>query len=256
MKQKKILNILLSLVTVIALSACGGNENSSSVDQDKLEKIYLAKNIVFREKVNIIQAKSASADNGFFSSLSPFTQLHASDLTVDAETKIYADNVVFTPDLNSSVESTNVQDAIAEVSLVFSKIIVGVWKVENKNIDMWKDNGVYSSEGEIEIEDNGTYSIVSGSVAALSVAVNDPSTCGGYVDDSMVYEVITDDLILFKNTRSRDSYTSPPIETVAFVIPTVASLKKNKIILVKNGGTGDCGSESQQTVSILTRVLN
>jgi hypothetical protein len=225
----------ISFFSIIVLSsllvACGAgssNDSSGTSGGEVSDKFYLAKNIVFRNKEVIPKQELSYAPSFSF-----FSKAHASE--VDTETKIYAENVIYSTDEEaSSIKSTNVQDAIMELSFIFSKLMVGTWNIENKNI-----GDAHIDTGKVLINDDGTFDLTEGSFAAIGEG-SDPSLCNN-IDGTEKYIVITDDLIVFEHENNG---------TTNQVIPQVISLKSDKIILL---GSGGCGQVGRQRVSILTR---
>lgn len=222
MKKIKLLGIFLAVIFAISFTGCGQTGNGT--------KKYLAKNIVFRDKAQMAQNQSQKEDESFSAGA------NANDEEVDDTTKIYADNVLFAHGANSSVESTNVQDAIEEISLILSKTMIGKWTIENKNIE--EDN--HSPTGKVTINENGTYDLTEGSFAAIGEGSGE-KLCN-HTPGTEIYTKITDDVLLFKHNNGSEFFSA---------IPMVISLKKNKIILI---GSGSCGELGRQRVSILTRV--
>ncbi len=153
---------------------------------------------------------------------------------IDTETKIYAENVIFSSSNNSSIKSTNVQDALVELSLVFSKVMIGTWDIENKIFE-----SVHTATGKVTIYDNGQFDVTEGSFAAIGEG-SDASFCN-HTDGTEKYTIITDEVIIFEHKNGA---------AVNQVIPKVVSLEDDTIILL---GSGGCGSVSQQRISILTR---
>ena len=164
------------------------------------------------------------------------TLLYPADTVIDSTTKIYAENVILESESNSSVESDNVQDAINELSLILSKVMIGTWSIENKNIE-----NLHSATGTVTINSDGTFDLTEGSFAAIGEGSGDTDPFCDHTDGLEVYTLITDEVIIFEHTN---------VSTINSVIPTLISIKENEIILL---GSGGCGEGSRQRVSILTR---
>jgi len=167
----------------ILFIGCGGGSSSSNdtassnndiTDNEKTSvstKQYLAKNIVFRDKVQIVQ-KSVKKEDSFLSSIHIIASANADDEIVDSETKIYADNVIYSRNSNiSSLTSTNVQDAIEESTIDLGKYLPGTkWNIKNYGASV-QANDAFSQVGVVEFNKDGGLTLLSGSFAAAGISI-------------------------------------------------------------------------------------
>ena len=201
----------------------GGDDDSDVVDDTTVQSSikYLASNIILRS--------STSAEAQML--------MYPADTDIDSTTKIYAENVIFESESNSSVESDNVQDAINELSLILSKVMIGTWDIENKN-----NENLHSDTGKIQINADGTFYLMEGSFAAIGQGSGEADPFCDHIDGTEMYTVITDEVIIFEHYNG---------STLNSVIPTLISVKADEIIYL---GSGGCGQVGKQRVSILTRA--
>ncbi len=223
----------LNLLLMVGLISCGGGDGTPAKNVSNNPTKYLAKNIVF-ETNGASTIKSSSDSNPFDFNL--VQKAFAQADNVDTETQIMAKDVIFENAPNSKIESDNVQDALEEISLIFSDVIVGKWSIVNLNYHEVSHAGT----GLVEIYDDGTFDLIEGSFAAIGEGSSGLCT---HVEDSQTYEFHTDSLATFTHLNGG---------VINSVIPLLISMKKDEIVLYGGGG---CGAVGKQRVSILTRVV-
>ncbi len=236
-----VLFLIAFLIGTFSISGCGSNSdnginlqgdasnnsetnnsdvvNDSTNDNSNSTKKYLARNVIFDFSI----ASKAYADE------------------IDTVTKVPAENVIFEKTSESDIESDNVQDALEEITLKLSKVIIGTWSIMNYN---YLPN-VHVDTGKVIFNEDGTFDLESGSFAAIGMGSASSSSCA-HTDENQTYEYITDEFAIFTHYNPN---VNPPVKNA--VIPQLIKLRKNEIIFL---GSGGCGASSKQRVSILTRV--
>lgn len=225
-----VFTICLSLV-LIGFSSCGeGNQTSEN-------RKYLAKNILLNN--NSALANSTQKNNTGIFTLNIVPKSYAQSDSVDTETKLLAENVIFENSSSSQIESDNVQNALEEITLKLSDVMVGTWNIQNFN-----QEEEHAATGKIIIYDDDTFNLTEGSFAAIGMGSGTAS--GGmcsHKQENQTYQVYTDELVAFQwyglNSTEPDS-----------VIPVLVKLRQNEIIFI---GSGGCGLVGRQRISKLTR---
>ena len=209
--------VLLISISVFLFSCGAGGENGNqTADNTK----YLARNVIF----NASLASSVYADQS---------------REIDTETQILAKNVIFEQSRETQIESDNVQDALEEISLELSDVIPGTWNIQNYNQESYHD-----SSGQVVINDDGTFNLISGSFAAIGMGSG--TAQGGLCDhteQNQTYHIYTEELIAFTHFNNT---------TENSVVPNLVKLRDNEIVFIGEGG---CGSLGRQRISILSRVI-
>jgi len=278
-------NISTAVILSSLLLGCGNSENSSqdvssesdsqditssNVDNISSEK-YLAKNIVFRQNSNTINqsiARETSSNNISRS-------IYKAD-AVNSETKIYADNVIFS-DTNelSSLTSTNVQDALEEVTIDLKKYLPGTrWNIVNYGSSIESDPNIdyaFHTTGIVIFENDGGMTLEEGSFAAAGLSSikntcieineecemseNDEEICRNHGAYCGPGEDIT--VNIFGTSTFLISYReyTPETETIASAIQTgifwPIFIDKSKIVFIGSDGHGGVGKTK---ISVLTLI--
>jgi len=187
---------------------------------------YLAKNIVFNS--DIVAKANVQAD------------------VIDTETQVLAENVIFENTDISQIESDNVQDALEEISLILSDVIVGTWDIQNYN-----QEASHKPTGKIVIYEDGTFYLIEGSFAAIGMGSGGGGMFGGcaHEEENQTYQIYTDVVVSF----SYFIRTTPTHQNEISAVPRLVKLRENEITFVGHAG---CGASSRQKISILTRVVD
>ncbi len=228
---------LISIVFGVFLScnliACGTDDSSISDRSDGTK--YLSKNIIFnsgaRNQSNAAPSHSSEDINPFNFNLTQSAYAQS----IDTETQIMAENVIFENVINSNIASDNVQDALEEITLVLSEAMIGTWKITNLDDDL-----IHDPTGIVKIYDDGTFDLIEGSLAAIGMG---SSGLCEHDEENQTYEVHTDELIQFTHYNGT---------TKNSVIPLLVKLRQDEIILM---GSGGCGKVPSTRFSILSRVI-
>jgi len=207
------LNFLL--IAVFSVFACSKAKKTTETVEPPSNKKYLAKNVVFSSN----QAFAATGDD------------------VDTTKKISASNVLFDAVSISKIKSNNVQSALEEVSLNLSKIIIGAWTIDNKDIESTDPSHV--ATGRVAFKDDGRFDLESGSFAAIGEG---SSGFCSHVEESQSWEKISDSVLYMKHQNG---------STQNRAILKVLEFSKDKIVAY---GSGGCGAIGVDRISILTRV--
>lgn len=211
---KKISILITTVFTLMLIYSCdSGGSGSQSLSNTK----YLASNIIL-------------------DSISPNRNAYAEE--IDTTTRVAAENVIFETKSASQIESDNVQDALEEISLNLSTVMVGTWSIQNYNQETLHD-----PTGQIVIYDDGTFDLISGSFAAVGMGSGTAES--GFCDhteENQTYIIYAEELAAF--THFNDSAENS-------TIPRLVKLRENEIIFV---GSGGCGEVGRERISILTRV--
>lgn len=146
---------------------------------------------------------------------------------------IYASQVIF-DNSGTTLGSSNAQEVLQELGLNLAEVMVGKWTITNRN-----QEEEHVATGEVTINSDGTFNLSMGSFAAIGMGT-DGSLCD-HIEAGQVYEVIANGVVMFTHMNGTTQNT---------VIPTLASLRKDKIVFV---GSGGCGEVGRQRVSILER---
>jgi len=153
---------------------------------------------------------------------------------VDPNARVLAKNVIVESTSRSSLQSSDAQSALEELSLVLAITMVGTWDITNKNIET-----EHSATGRVRIEADGGFALESGSFAAIGEGSQ--GFCS-HVAGSERYEIITPRLIAFRHVNGT---------TTNSAIPRLDELRQNDITFVGGGG---CGLGGLDRVSLLHRV--
>ncbi|MBT3312147.1 MAG: hypothetical protein HN737_02245 [Desulfobacterales bacterium] len=252
---KNFLVLLIGFLLILNLNGCGGGGGDSAApvvnNTPSLNTKYLASNIIFSSDTDNIAVAKSSNKSVFFK-LSNFFNFNiiktafAESEVVDTNTQILASNVIIEDNLDSQIESDNVQDALEEISLKLSVVIVGTWNIQNFN-----QEDLHLPTGHIEIYDDETFDLIEGSFAAIGMGSGEgpPSFMHqdgdgfcSHTEENQIYKIYTEDVIVFTHFNRL---------TENSVIPRLIKLRENEIVFV---GSGGCGQSSRQRISILTRV--
>jgi hypothetical protein len=150
-----------------------------------------------------------------------------------------AQNVIFETDNYSQIESDNVQDALEEISLELSAVMVGTWNIQNYNQEIYHD-----STGQVVIKDDGTFDLIEGSFAAIGMGSGTAQAgmCN-HTEEDQTYQLYTENVVLFIYFYGSSEDTA---------IPRLIKLRENEMTFIGGGG---CGTMGRQRISILTRVV-
>ena len=118
---------------------------------------------------------------------------YAQEQSVDTQTQILASNVIVEPMSASQIASSNVQDALKEISLKLPEVMVGTWSIQNYN-----QEATHQATGQVTINSDGTFNLTAGSFAAIGMG-SDPAqatqfplpTCGHTVENQ-TFQAFTD----------------------------------------------------------------
>ena len=233
---KNLITSLFGILLICNLNACsdGGGSNSNSTNTK-----YLAENIVFdSDNTTGSIAKLSKEVNPFNFNL--IRRAYAQSDNIDTETEIMAENVIFENSYNSQIKSDNVQDALEEITLILSEVMVGTWEIQNLN-----NESVHEPTGKIDIYDDGTFDLIEGSFVAIGMG-SGTGGMGGFCDhteENQTYQIYIDELVGFTHFNNT---------TENSVIPLLIKLREDEIVFMGGGG---CGSVSRWRVSILSRVI-
>lgn len=228
--------ILFLLLILIGFSSCGDSDQTSESTK------YLAKNILLNNDSTIANSTQKNSKGLFALDIIP--KSYAQSDNIDTETKLLAENVIFENTQSSQIESDNVQDALEEITLILSDVLVGTWDIQNYN-----QEDCHAPTGKIIINNDGTFDLTEGSFAAIGMGSGEAP--GEYACDhsqeNQTYEIYTDEVVAF----SFFGLNAGPDDEPDSVIPRLIKLRKNEIIFV---GTGGCGLVGRDRISILTKV--
>lgn len=243
---KKWISIAFFIFLVSGLLECdsGGDGDTASGDTK-----YLAENIIFSDGSSLASRSLLKKDQKIFN-FNLIPEVYAQSSDIDRETQIYAQNVIFESSATSQIESDNVQDALEEISLTLSSVIVGTWDIQN-----YHQEDLHYSTGRIIIYDDGTFNLVEGSFAAVGMGSgkesNSSATCG-HTEENQTYDIYTEELMAFNHVNE---YIVDPMGSTAYVentaLPRLVKLRQEQIIFI---GSGGCGKSGRERISILTRV--
>lgn len=197
------------------LIGCSKSKNQSQDTAGYSNKLILAKNVI----LNSGEAFAAASNE------------------IDTVTKIPAANVVFDVVSSSRIKSDNVQAALEEVSLNLSKVIIGTWNIENKDIGVIDSN--HAATGRVTFREDGTFDLENGSFAAIGQG---SSGFCSHVEDSQVWEKLSDTVLYIKHVNSA-AQNSAVLKVLDFTIEKVVAY-----------GQGGCGAGGKDRISILTKV--
>jgi hypothetical protein len=219
------------LVAGIFACGSGGDGGASGALGDTK---YLAENIIFSDGSSLA-SKATIKKNKRAINFEFIPAAYAQSSAIDTETQIYAENVIFESSSSSQIESDNVQDALEEISLTLSSVIVGTWTIQNHHQESYHD-----STGKVVINNDGTFDLVEGSFAAIGMGSS--GTCS-HTEDDQTYSIYTEELMSFSHVNPEGSENS--------ALPTLVKLREDQIVFV---GAGGCGYAGRDRVSVLTRV--
>lgn len=206
---------ILAIVAFSSLFGCSKAKKATDTVPTSPSKKYLAKNVIFA---------SSQA-------------LAATESDVDTTTRIPASSVLFDAVSISKIKSTNVQAALEEVSLNLSKIIIGTWAIDNKDIESTDSSHV--AIGKVTFKDDGKFDLESGSFAAIGEG---SSGFCSHVEESQSWEKISDSVLYMKHQNGSAQNRA---------ILKVLEFSKDKIVAY---GSGGCGAIGVDRISILTRA--
>lgn len=205
----------LALVSTILFFGCSKSNKKTEAAAPVTNKKYLAKNVVFS-----------------------FNEaLAATDEEIDTTTKISAANVIFDTVTNSKIKASNVQGALEEISLNLSKIIIGTWDIENK--DIGDIDSTHVATGRVTFQEDGKFDLESGSFAAIGQG---SSGFCSHVEESQVWEKISESVLYMKHQNQSAQNRA---------LLKVLDMSTDKIVAYGQGG---CGAVGVDRISILTRV--
>jgi hypothetical protein len=223
--MKKVLLSISLLFLSLFICSCGSDGGGSGAASVESVKLYLAENVILDR--NVLRTAQAQ------------------EFIVDTETQVMAENVLFANTLSSNIESGNVQEALEEISLILTEVMVGTWSIQNFHHD-----SVHEDTGRIQINNDGTFDLIEGSFAAIGMgsgyAEHDQSdmfVCD-HVKEGQSWESFVEDIVEF-------SWFAPNSTLRTAVIPRFVKLRQNQIVFIGRGG---CGL-GKDRVSVLTREI-
>ena len=231
-----VFTICLSLI-LIGFSACGKDNQTSENTK------YLAKNIVLNNNNSALVNSTQKKSRGMFA-LNVVPKSYAQSDSIDTETKLLAENVIFENSSNSQIESDNVQNALEEISMKLSDVMIGTWNIQNYN----QEEEYHTATGKIIINNDGTFDLTEGSFAAIGMGSGTEldGMCT-HKQENQTYQVFAEGLVAFQfyglNSTEPDS-----------VIPVLVKLRENEIVFISTGA-GGCGTMGRQRISRFTRIV-